>query len=101
MKHKSRSARRERTRSSPAPTAAAARLKKLSSLRPTLAIILGSGFHHVLSELKVDADIAYTKLPGFPPVGVSGHTGQVLIGHLGGTPVLILSGRAHFYEGHE
>ena len=39
-------------------------------------------------------------LPGFPPVGVSGHAGQLLIGQLGGTPVMVLSGRSHFYEGH-
>jgi purine-nucleoside phosphorylase len=83
------------------PAFAAKRLKDICSLRPSLAVILGSGFHHVLNELKVEAEIAYTKLPGFPPVGVSGHTGQLLIGHLGGTPVMVLSGRAHFYEGHE
>src|SRR2546421_6678425 len=82
------------------PKPAAAKLKKLSLLRPTLAIVLGSGFHHVLSMLKVDAEISYSKLPGFPPVGVSGHAGQLLIGRLGGTPVIVLSGRAHFYEGH-
>src|SRR4051794_36099868 len=82
------------------PQTAAARLKKLSKLRPTLAMILGSGFHHVLSEIKVDAEISYSRLPGFPPVGVSGHAGQLLIGQLGGTPVMVLSGRAHFYEGH-
>src|SRR5437016_10443265 len=82
------------------PETAAAKLRKLSSLRPRLAIVLGSGFHHVLSVLKVDAEISYSRLPGFPPVGVSGHAGQLLIGRLGGTPVLVLSGRAHFYEGH-
>src|SRR5947209_8674026 len=82
------------------PESAATRLKKLFALRPTLAIILGSGFQHVLSELEVDAEVAYAKLPGFPPVGVSGHAGKLLIGHLGGTPVMVLSGRAHFYEGH-
>src|SRR5437762_14265864 len=71
------------------------------SLRPTLAIILGSGFHHALSELKADADISYKKLPGFPPVGVSGHMGQLFIGELGEIPVMILSGRSHYYEGHD
>src|SRR6266542_1478798 len=84
----------------PNPRLAAARLKKLSRLRPTLALVLGSGFHHVLSEVKVDTEISYQKLPGFPPVGVSGHAGQLSIGHLGGTPVIVLSGRAHYYEGH-
>jgi len=84
----------------PDPRTAAARLKKLSRLRPTLALVLGSGFHHVLSELRVDAEVSYGKLPGFPPTGVSGHAGKLLIGLLGGTPIMVLSGRAHYYEGH-
>jgi purine-nucleoside phosphorylase len=84
----------------PDPKIAAARLRKLCRLRPTLALVLGSGFHHVLSELRVDAEIGYSKLPGFPPTGVSGHAGKLLIGTLGGTPIVVLSGRAHFYEGH-
>jgi purine-nucleoside phosphorylase len=76
------------------------RLKKLSSLRPTLAIVLGSGFHHVLTELRVEKKIAYAKISGFPKPTVSGHAGELYFGKLGGTPVLVLSGRAHFYEGH-
>jgi purine-nucleoside phosphorylase len=63
-------------------------------------MVLGSGFHHVLSELEVDGQLPYAGVPGFPPVGVSGHAGQLLIGRLGGTPVIVLSGRAHYYEGH-
>jgi purine-nucleoside phosphorylase len=82
------------------PQVAAARLKKLSPLRPTLAIVLGSGFHHVLSEFRAEMRVPYGRIPGFPPVGVNGHAGELLIGFLGGTPAMILSGRAHFYEGH-
>ena len=82
------------------PWTAAARLKKISSLRPTLAIVLGSGFHHALTELRVDKKISYAKIPGFPKPTVSGHAGELYFGHLGKTPVLVLSGRAHFYEGH-
>jgi len=63
-------------------------------------MVLGSGFHHVLQGLEVDVEISYEKLPGFPPVGVKGHAGKLYTGQLGGTPVIILSGRAHFYEGH-
>jgi purine-nucleoside phosphorylase len=79
---------------------AARRLKKLSPLRPTLAIVLGSGFHHVLTELRVEKKIPYAKIPGFPKPTVSGHAGELYFGRLGGTPVMVLSGRAHFYEGH-
>jgi purine-nucleoside phosphorylase len=84
----------------PPVKSAVAKIKKLSRLRPTLALVLGSGFHHVLGELDVDAGIPYAQLPGFPKPGVAGHDGKLFIGRLGGTPVLVLSGRAHFYEGH-
>ena len=83
------------------PQTAAAWLKKVSPLRPKLAIVLGSGFHHVLTELRVERKISYAKIPGFPKPTVSGHAGELYFGHLGRTPVLALSGRAHFYEGHE
>ena len=83
------------------PATAAARLKNFSRLRPTLAIVLGSGFQHALTELRVDGKISYANIPGFPKPTVSGHAGELFFGHLGETPVLVLSGRAHFYEGHE
>jgi len=82
------------------PETAAARLKKFSQTRPVLAIVLGSGFHHVLNEMRVDKKIPYAKIPGFPKPTVSGHAGELVFGTLGGTPVIILSGRAHYYEGH-
>jgi len=77
----------------------AAQLKKISDLHPTLAIVLGSGFDTVAEALEVDAEISYAKLPGFPRTGVSGHAGKALFGRLAGTPVLVFSGRAHYYEG--
>lgn len=83
------------------PQIAANYLKKISRLRPTLAIVLGSGFHHVLAELRVDKKISYAKIPGFSKPTVNGHAGELYFGHLGRTPVIVLSGRAHFYEGHE
>ena len=82
------------------PAIAAERLNKVSLLRPTLAIVLGSGFHHVLTELRVEKKISYAKIPGFPVPSVSGHAGELYFGWLGKTPVLVLSGRTHFYEGH-
>ena len=77
-----------------------AKLRKASRLRPTLALVLGSGFNHVLPEIDWDARVPYAKLPGFPKPRVAGHDGKLIIGKLGGTPVLVLSGRAHYYEGH-
>jgi purine-nucleoside phosphorylase len=82
------------------PEVAAARLKKISSLRPKLAIVLGSGFHHVLARLRADKQVSYATIPGFPKPTVDGHAGELVFGRLGRTPVLVLSGRTHFYEGH-
>ena len=86
---------------SASPQTAAARLKKISPLRPTLAIVLGSGFHHALTELRVDKKISYAKIPGFPKPTVSGHAGELYFGHLGQTPVLVLSGARIFTRGIE
>ena len=72
----------------------------MSRSRPALAIVLGSGFHYVLAELRVEKKMSYAKIPGFPKPTVAGHAGELLFGKLRGTPVLVLSGRAHFYEGH-
>src|SRR5258708_23528234 len=82
------------------PLTTARQLGRLSRLKPALVIVLGSGFKQAIARLEVDAEIGYQKLAGFPPVGVSGHAGKLVLGHLGGTPVLVLSGRAHYYEGH-
>lgn len=91
-------------RSKPAPEAlparAAATLLKRTKLRPTLAFVLGSGFGEATQRMRVDVEIPYGDLPGFPPAGVGGHAGHALIGTLGETPVCVLSGRAHYYEGH-
>ena len=84
----------------PDPKIPAARIQRLSRLRPGLAIVLGSGFNHLLGELDVDAEVSYAKLPGFPKPNVPGHEGKLVVGKLGGTPVIVLSGRAHFYEGY-
>ena len=76
------------------------RLRKLSPLRPTLGIVLGTGFGAALEAMKIEARIDYARLPGFPAAGVAGHPGELLLGRLGNTPVIALNGRAHFYEGH-
>jgi len=38
----------------PTPQTAAARLKKVSRLRPTLTIVPDSGFYHALTERRVE-----------------------------------------------
>ena len=77
-----------------------ATVTQLYRSRPTLALVLGSGFHHALAVMTIERRIPYAKLAGFPSVGVSGHAGELIFGRLGGTPVIVLSGRVHFYEGY-
>ncbi|HUA66317.1 MAG TPA: purine-nucleoside phosphorylase [Alphaproteobacteria bacterium] len=81
------------------PQTAAAALKKACSMRPNLAIVLGSGFQPAVDGLRVDEEIPYSEIPGFPKPTVKGHAGTLFFGELGGAPVIVLSGRSHFYEG--
>ena len=73
-------------------------VKQLGGLAPQTAIVLGSGLGSVVDEVDNAIRIPYADLEGFPHSGVSGHAAEVVAGHWGETPVLILSGRAHYYE---
>jgi len=82
------------------PQKTAARLLKSSSLRPTLAIVLGSGFQSLIESVQEATEVPFSNLPGFPSPLIDGHVGKILLGQLGGVPLLVLCGRAHYYEGH-
>lgn len=70
----------------------------LGGLKPRYGIVLGSGLGSLVSELTDVVRIPYKDLPGFPVSAVSGHAGEVVAGHLGSVPVIMLSGRVHYYE---
>ncbi len=70
----------------------------LGGLAPRYGIILGSGLGTLVGELKNAVRIPYADIPGFPVSAVSGHAGEVVAGMLGDVPVVMLSGRVHFYE---
>ena len=69
-----------------------------TSLRPKLALVLGSGLGGLAESVEEAELISYGDLPGFPVPGVSGHAGTLIIGRLSGVPIAVLSGRAHYYE---
>ncbi len=80
-------------------TEAVSRLvEALNGLAPETAMVLGSGLGGLVEEVENPVRISYGDLPGFPKSGVTGHAGEVVAGHLRGAPVLMLSGRAHYYE---
>src|SRR4029077_7145456 len=52
-------------------------------------------------QLTDAVSIPYGDLPHWPASKVIGHEGRLVIGSLAGKRVAALSGRAHFYEGHD
>ncbi len=76
-------------------------IRKASSLQPRIGLILGSGLAQVVEHgLDVDAVIPYEDLPHWPVTSVLGHPGRLFLGHWAGQPVMLMQGRAHYYEGY-
>lgn len=76
-------------------------IRARTELEPRVGIVLGSGLGPALGDALVeDASFAFTELPGFPPPGVPGHAGRLVLGTLSGVAVAAFSGRVHVYEGH-
>lgn len=73
-------------------------VQRLGSYRPRHALVLGSGLGTMVDALGDAVRIPYGALPGFPQSAVSGHAGEMVCGTLGGVPLLMLSGRIHYYE---
>lgn len=73
-------------------------IQVLEGRTPRVALVLGSGLGGLVDEVEDAVRIAYADLPGFPHSGVTGHAGMLVAGRLGATEVLMLAGRAHYYE---
>jgi len=69
-------------------------------LRPTIAVVLGSGLGGAADDLADKVTISYGDIPGFPTSGVIGHAGELRVGRIGGVDVAIMVGRVHMYEGY-
>jgi purine-nucleoside phosphorylase len=67
---------------------------------PVAGLVLGSGLGGLARRLEAARAVAYSDLPGFAVPTVPGHAGRLLVGTLGGRPVVALAGRFHVYEGH-
>jgi purine-nucleoside phosphorylase len=78
---------------------AASRLRPLGV--PDVAIVLGSGLGDFASALTDAITTPYADIPHWPASAVIGHAGKLVVGSLAGKRVAALSGRAHFYEGHD
>ena len=68
---------------------------------PRAAVILGSGLDGLCARLEQTIVIPYANIPNFPLSTVSYQKGELLYGTIDGIPVLLMSGRFHYYEGWE
>ncbi len=75
-------------------------IRKQTSFKPQIGIVLGSGLGNLGNQIEVEASISYSDIPNFPVSTVKGHQGKLLFGKLGGKNVVAMQGRFHFYEGY-
>ena len=66
--------------------------------RIACALVLGTGLGGIADAVTEAVAVPFAELPGFPPGAVTGHARRVVYGTLHGRKVLILQGRAHYYE---
>jgi purine-nucleoside phosphorylase len=72
-----------------------------TGLVPEAGIVLGSGLGGLADDLEEAIAIPFEDLPGWPAATAPGHVGRLLLGRLSGTPVVMLQGRFHVYEGND
>ncbi len=69
-------------------------------VKPSIALILGSGLGVLAEDINNKIVIQYKDIPHFPKSTVAGHKGQLVIGTIEGKNVIAMQGRFHFYEGY-
>jgi purine-nucleoside phosphorylase len=75
-------------------------IESRATLRPRLAVVLGSGLGAFADTLENQSLIPYQAIPGWPRSTAAGHAGKLVVGTVDGTPVVALAGRVHLYEGY-
>ncbi len=71
-----------------------------TSLRPQIALILGSGLGGFADSLTEATRFPYAEIPSFPKSTAIGHAGRMVLGNVAGLPVAAMQGRVHLYEGY-
>lgn len=75
-------------------------IRQKTNTVPKAGIILGSGLGGSTAKLEIELEIPYKEIPHFPVSTVEGHAGTLIFAMLSGKPVVLMSGRFHFYEGY-
>src|SRR5690349_15137610 len=87
-----------RERINTATTALRGRLP--AGFTPRALVILGSGLGSLADTADPVAIVPYGEIPGFAVSTAPGHAGRLVFGHIGPTPVALMQGRLHYYEGY-
>lgn len=77
-----------------------ASVREKTDFKPEVGLILGSGLGDYADSIDIVQTIDYTEIEGFPVSTVKGHKGRFVFGCVGKTPVVIMQGRVHYYEGY-
>ncbi len=75
-------------------------IEERTPLRPSIAVVLGSGLGAFADELTERSEFPYAEIPGWPQATAIGHAGKLIVGKLCALDVAVMAGRAHLYEGH-
>lgn len=75
-------------------------VRKKTDFVPKVAIVLGSGLGNYAEEIKVEYELPYGEIEGFPVSTVPGHAGKFIFGYIDEIPVVCMKGRVHYYEGY-
>jgi len=75
-------------------------INSLTKKKPKIGLILGSGLGDLANSVSPADYIHYSKIPNWPQTTIQGHKGRLVIGDLEDQPVMIMQGRAHYYEGY-
>lgn len=75
-------------------------IRKITDFVPKVALVLGSGLGELAEQIDIVASVDYSDIEGFPVSTVQGHRGRFVFGYIEQTPVVIMQGRVHYYEGY-
>lgn len=75
-------------------------IQRQISMKPRVGMILGSGLGTLADKVEDAVIIPYGDIPSWPVSTVEGHHGSLVVGMLKGQAVLVMQGRAHYYEGY-
>ena len=76
-------------------------VRERTDMVPRVLITLGSGLGDYASQLRVETEIPYSDIPGFPVSTAPGHDGRYILGYIDDIPVACMKGRIHHYEGYD